>query len=104
MKMPVDNPKLETPEQILQKYAEFIEEPVEATVYRKGIWWDTPTALAALDAYYKAQASKDMAEVIGEDEPEDYYNQPDSLAISRNVFREEQRKTAAEKGYKLEGE
>lgn len=99
--MSVDNP-----EQILEKltgvtFDAVVESPDH---YMQTIIDVEKEALAALDVYYKAQVSKDMAEVIGEDEPEDYYNHPDSLAIARNAFREEQRITVKSKGYKVDGE
>lgn len=65
-----------------------------------------------IDAHYKAQASKDMADVIGEDESETWYNK-DLITVDqklvetsirrRNHLRKRQRKTAASKGYGIGG-
>jgi hypothetical protein len=33
---------------ILKDYAQFIEEDPRDTQYRKGVWWDTPTAIQAI--------------------------------------------------------
>ena len=103
--MSVDNPEHDTPKDILKKL-------------RAGIWEDASgqcqfqdtitvdDALAALDAYYKAQASKDMAEAIGEDTPHKHATREycDDCAVRdiENKLRREQRKTAASKGYELE--
>lgn len=86
----------------------------EAEFYYKKVSVDE--ALVDLENYYKAQAGKDMAEVIGEDVKQtDYVRnhgmEPHPRSTLTGAYRKgvndmkaEQRKTAASKGYKVEGE
>ena len=113
--MSVDNPELETPEWILLHTG--IGNCGNPFCDKENMTIDE--ALAAIDTYYKAQASKDMAEVIGESEV--FIDIPvvgntgkevDRITgesytpymIARNNLRHEQRITAASKGYKVGGE
>lgn len=108
--MSVDNPEL----------SDFIDEVIETSAMTGDAYLQflrtRDEIIEYINVHYvtKAQASKDMAEVIGEDDPRPTTgslgaaSNPGTVEgmfyTSRKDLRIQQRKTAASKGYKVEGE
>lgn len=93
--------KLSTPDEILLKHRSDAIAISEGRSHGRDIGDSITEALAALDRYYKAQASKDMVEVIGNGKSDSPHNM--NAHTEREILRIKQRKTAQSKGYKLEG-
>lgn len=93
--MSVDNP-----EQILGKARWGDYQKADGT-WGRGIS-NAEDVLVALEVYYKAQASKDIHEIIGKDEDASDFCHNFYRTMVRNNVRLEQRKTAASKGYRVE--
>ena len=108
--MSVDNPELDVFSEEALTIASKLHQELPNThnlLYRNGV---IPELLQFFHAYYKAQASKDMAEIIGRDLIHREKRTPMNTIIYNNsvdgvnAFKQEQRKAAIQKGYKLDEE